>query len=270
VLTWVDHALFAVLAVLFPLWAAVFGMRRLRRAARDELPRARMWVYRRAITIQWALALVVAAHWMSQGRAWSELGLGLRFTPGLGGVLVGLLIVAIPIVRQRRQAMRDEEMLAQVRHQLSRLELLMPHTPRELSWFYRLSITAGICEELLYRGFMIWYLSHAMGLIPAIVVAGVLFGLAHAYQGTRGMLMTAGVGLFLGGVYLVAGSIYVGMLAHALMDIHSGHLGYVALTRLPEEAPVETSTESAEEAVDEDPAASTPEAGAASAASREI
>jgi membrane protease YdiL (CAAX protease family) len=174
------------------------------------------------------------AWWLSQGRRWSGLGLGVHVTPGLIGILLGLAVMIVLVLRQRRQALHDEQALEQVRGQLARLALLLPTTPRELSWFYALSVTAGLCEELLYRGYMIWYLAHFMGLIPAIGVAALVFGLAHAYQGPRGIAMTAGVGLFLGAAYLVSGSLYAGMLAHALMDLHSGHLGYVALTRAPE------------------------------------
>jgi uncharacterized protein len=237
VTTHVDLAFFVLLAVLFPLWAALFGLRRLRRASLEDLPQARLWLYRRAIVIQWALTFAVLTHWIRQRRTWDELGLGLHVTPGLIGVLVGLAIVSVLILRQRTAAMRDDEALASVRRQLTRLERMLPRSRRELSWFYGLSVTAGLCEEFLYRGYMIWFLTHWMGLIPAVGAGALLFGLAHAYQGPRGMAMTGAVGVFLGALYLVSGSIWLGMIAHALMDAHSGHLGYVALTREPIEVP---------------------------------
>jgi membrane protease YdiL (CAAX protease family) len=231
-----DHVLFAILAVLFPLWAAAFGMRRLRRASAADLPRARLWLYRRAILIQWTLTLAVAAHWFSRDRPIALLGLWPHVTWGLLGVVLGFGIVSYVIVRQRSEALEDDDALARVRERLQRLEILIPRSPLELSWFFALSVTAGICEELLYRGYLIWYLGHWMGLIPSIVVAAVLFGIGHAYQGPRGVLVTAAVGLFLGLVYAISGSLYAGMVLHALMDVHSGHLGYVALSRRPARA----------------------------------
>jgi membrane protease YdiL (CAAX protease family) len=244
VLTPIDHAFFVILAVLFPLWAAAFGMRRLRRASLADLPRARLWLYRRAILIQWSLTVAVSIHWFARGRSLAHLGLWPHVSPGLIGVVLGFAIISYLIVRQRSEALEDDEALAKVRQRLDRLEIMIPRTPHELAWFFALSVTAGLCEELLYRGYLIWYLEHWMGLIPAIVVAAAVFGVGHSYQGGRGILVTAGVGLFLGLVYAIAGSLYAGMVMHALMDIHSGHLGYVALTRAPAwtapEATVET------------------------------
>lgn len=236
-LTFVDHAFFVLLAVFFPIWAAVFGMRQLRRAAWSDLPRARLTLYRRAIAIQWVLTLSLVGYWIARSRSWAELGLVFRVNGGALGVLLGLAIVTGFILWQRRHALRDDDALAVVRRQLGRLELMLPHSPHELTWFYRLSVTAGVCEEVLYRGYVIWYLTHFMALIPAALVGAVMFGVAHSYQGPRGMAVTGAVGAFLGGVFLLTGSLYLGMVAHALMDLHSGHLGYVALTRLPSEPP---------------------------------
>lgn len=249
--TWIDLAFFVLLAVLFPLWAGMFGMRSLRRATWQDLPRARLWLYRRAILIQWTLTTAVIVWWFREHRLASELGLGFQVTPGLIGVLVGVTIIAAMIVRQRTRALGDDESLAHVRHQLARLELMLPRSRGELAWFYGLSVTAGLCEELLYRGYLIWFLTHWLGLFPAVGVAGLLFGLAHAYQGPRGMALTAGVGLFLGGIYLVTGSLYVGMVVHALMDVHSGHLGYVALSRRASQSALDGTTADAERATDE-------------------
>jgi membrane protease YdiL (CAAX protease family) len=189
------------------------------------------------------ITLALAFYWARQLRTWAELGLVFHFNGGTLGVLVGLAVVAIVIVRQRVHALHDDEALDHVRHQLARLELMLPHSREELGWFYRLSITAGVCEEVLYRGYLIWYLAHAMGLIPAMLVGAVMFGVAHAYQGPRGMLVTAAVGAFLGGVFLVSGSLYLGMVVHALMDVHSGHLGFVALTQPAHEPPDEWSAD---------------------------
>jgi len=109
----------------------------------------------------------------------------------------------------------------------------MPHTPTELRRFYGLSVTAGVCEELLYRGFLIAYLVHWFGLIPAAGISAVIFGLGHLYQGWRGVLTTGAVGAFLAAVYLLTGSLLASMVLHALMDVHSGNLAFHAFTREP-------------------------------------
>ena len=240
---WLDHAIFAFLAAFLPIWAITFGFRRLKRATVDELPRVRLSVYRRAMVMEWTLSALVLALWAWRGRGWETLGIVPRLTPGLIGVAAGLAIVVIYLFRQRSKALADDESLSRIRDQLRRLELMLPHTAEELRIFYRLSVTAGVCEELLYRGFLLWYLGHWFGPLPAVGVGAVLFGIGHSYQGTRGILLTAAVGAFMGAIYLVTGSIVAPMVIHALMDIHSGHLAYVAFRRereaLAEPPPIE-------------------------------
>jgi membrane protease YdiL (CAAX protease family) len=111
---------------------------------------------------------------------------------------------------------------------------------RERSWFFALSGTAGVCEEALYRGFLIWYLlawawlvtPHQAFLVAAIG-SSLLFGAGHAYQGVRGALLTAAVGGFLAAVYWITRSLFAGMVIHALMDLHAGYLSHLAYRRAP-------------------------------------
>jgi membrane protease YdiL (CAAX protease family) len=226
-----DHALFVVLAVLFPLRAGTFGFRRIQLASPDERPRVRVSVYRQAMVIQWGLALAALGLWVANAREWAGLGLVLHDGWGLRGVVVGMLVMGFAIVRQRRGALADDDALARLRGRMSRLELMLPHSREELSLFFKLSFTAGICEELLYRGYLIWYLSHWLSFYPAAALASLLFGIGHVYQGWRGVITTGFVGAFLAAVYLITGSLYAGMVMHALMDAHSGHLMQAAYAR---------------------------------------
>lgn len=236
--TWFDHALFLILALFAPVWAAAFSMRRLQRAARCDVPRVRRSVYRIATIVQWSLSGLLLVLWIAAARPWTGLGLVPRATWGLAGVTLGVLVIVYYALRQRAQILADDDSLAEVRGKLRRLERMMPRTPGELHAFYGLSVTAGVCEELLYRGFLIWYLVHWFGLFPAAAISAVIFGFGHLYQGWRGVLTTGAVGAFLAGVYLLTGSLFASMVIHALMDLHSGNLAFHAYAREPVE-PVE-------------------------------
>src|SRR5689334_11114861 len=105
-------------------------MRRLRSATGDlGALRRKLWV--RAIATQWGLVAIVAMLWITQHRALSELGLDLKPTPGLLGVLVGLATIISLVVRQRAGLTNDEELRQRIRERLAPVERLMPRGPRE-------------------------------------------------------------------------------------------------------------------------------------------
>ena len=233
---WLDHLLFLVLAVLVPLGDRRLGFRRLAAAAEEDVPPARAALYRNTLALLWGLAAALALLWLATGRPWSDLGLVPRPTGGLGGVMLGVAVIAGVLARQSRFAPGDVEALAKLRRSAGRLLRMLPVTGRELRWFAGLSVTAGICEEALYRGFLIWYLGAwavlvappAYVFLAAAAASSVLFGLAHAYQGWRNVLVTSLVGGFLAAVVWITGSLYAAMLVHALMDLHAGYTSHAA------------------------------------------
>jgi hypothetical protein len=87
-----------------------------------------------------------------------------------------------------------------------------------------IALSAGIGEELLFRGVIQDGLAGAAGPVIALAVASLLFGLAHAVTPAYFVLATL-MGVYLGGVYLATGNLLVVILAHFLYD-------WVALTWL--------------------------------------
>ena len=227
----IDHIFVVVLVVLFPLRAALSGMRRLRRASPERLPEVRQAVYFEAIALQWLLVAILVVLWVRLHRPWSGLGLIPHLSPGLIGVGVGLVIVVVLLWRQRRAALGSAEMLERLRERMRHLEVMLPHSRDEWHRFIALSFTAGICEEVLFRGYILWYLVHWFGLLPAAGLTAVLFGIGHVYQGPKGILQTGLFGAFLAAVYVLTGSLFMPMVLHTLMDLHSGHMLYRAYQR---------------------------------------
>ena len=60
--------------------------------------------------------------------------------------------------------------------QLRAVEPILPKGAAELRWFTALSLTAGICEEILFRGYLIWYLDSYIGLVGAVILSSIAFG----------------------------------------------------------------------------------------------
>ena len=229
--TGLDHLLALTLAVFFPIRAATFGYRRLVLAPEPRVFQVRGALYRQALAIQWGLAALVGAIWIARGRTADSLGLVVSWSPQFLGMTAVTVIAIGLLMVQNRRGQRDPEVLEAVLKKLGHVERMLPRTPAELGMFKALSVTAGFCEELLYRGFLMWYVTHWLPLVPGLLVVSLLFGFGHSYQGVRGVITTMLVGVVLGLVYLVAGSLLPAMLLHAAGDLHSGTLAYAALSR---------------------------------------
>lgn len=103
------------------------------------------------------------------------------------------------------------------------LEYLVPQTSVEKVWYVGVSVTAGICEEFVFRGFLIAALRVATGSLGAAALLSALaFGIAHAHQNAAGALRATLLGLVLTAPLILTGSLYPGIAAHALVDLIAG------------------------------------------------
>ena len=101
-------------------------------------------------------------------------------------------------------------------------DAMLPTTPAARRGWAGLSLSAGVTEELTYRGLVVLVLTLAVPGLPhaaVVAVAAVLFGLAHWYQGRLGMLATGALGAVLTQLYLTTGSLLLPMVLHVLIDL---------------------------------------------------
>ncbi|MGB6133936.1 MAG: CPBP family intramembrane glutamic endopeptidase [Acidobacteriaceae bacterium] len=100
---------------------------------------------------------------------------------------------------------------------------LAPHSAVELLVWIGLALSAGFCEEFVFRGYFLRQFSsplHAVWL--GVLVSSLLFGIAHGYQGIGGMLSIAVYGAIFCVLALLRSSLRPGMIAHAWQDIFTG------------------------------------------------
>jgi membrane protease YdiL (CAAX protease family) len=108
--------------------------------------------------------------------------------------------------------------------ELGDLVYFVPGTVRQFRFFASLSVTAGVVEEIVYRGFVIWYLTIFMPGWAAVILSSLFFGLGHSYQGKSGAVRTGLVGLVFAVLYVVSGSIWLPIVGHAIFDILQGRM----------------------------------------------
>src|SRR5271166_2802870 len=217
-----QHVLVFVMVAVVPLWDR-YEIPRLK-ASRD--PRKKLKFYWR----------VIAAEWVCTAVAYLALGFGTLFTirpvPGEIGWLTGSLgrsvvlglftAIAIALLAPAIMALWNETIRTKAAKAAQALSFLIPSSNEERRWWWLLCITAGVCEELLYRGFLLHYLHTApfhLGLSWALVVAALIFGIGHLYQGVKPALGTAVLGFVLGAVFVATGSLLIPIIAHAMLDL---------------------------------------------------
>ena len=230
-MTLLDHGIIFVIAIVYPV-AGFIGFRRLlqRVAAGESVNRSQL--YRNTALGHWTLFFVCIAIWAGAGRPWAALGFSLQldlwFALGAALTVAGIVVLVMQL-RQVRSASTDE--IDSTREKFGKLSIILPQNGNELARFYGLSITAGIVEEVLWRGFLIWYLGQFMPLWAAAIISAIGFGLAHAYQGLAQLPQITAVGAAFSGLYLLTGSIWLPIVLHAAVDILQGRLAYDVLYR---------------------------------------
>jgi hypothetical protein len=111
---------------------------------------------------------------------------------------------------------------------LGRNVSMLPQRGIELTFWIALSVTAGICEETIFRGYLQRQFMALTKSAPAgILLSAATFGGAHAYQGFRMMILIALYGAMFGILAYWRGSVRPAMIAHAWQDSLNGVLAIV-------------------------------------------
>jgi membrane protease YdiL (CAAX protease family) len=98
----------------------------------------------------------------------------------------------------------------------------------EISLWILLSISAGVCEEIVFRGYLQRQFQAATrSIVAAVITQGAIFGLAHTYQGWKQVIVIAVLGILYGALVAWRRNLHASMLAHAWSDIFEGWLRFL-------------------------------------------
>ena len=137
----------------------------------------------------------------------------------LEGLAAGILIA---LILPAMLALWNKKIRTQAGKAARKLAFMLPSTGEERRWWWLVGISAGICEEIVYRGFLLHYfhgLPFHWSLTWALVGSSVCFGVGHLYQGLAGAVQTFVIGFLLGAIFLVTGNLLLPVGLHTIMDL---------------------------------------------------
>lgn len=202
-------------------------------ARRRPLLRAGHWGIKRREyfeTVLWLAGMGVSTLlvWAMARRDFAALGL----TVALSWKSIVTLAVAAGgttvLFFQVRGVRHDVRAQDAVRRALAPVREYLPASPGQLQLFRVVSVSAGIGEELFYRGFLIWYFGQFMAPVGAVLASSALFALAHVMHGAAATVRAGLMGLVLAGLFVFSGALWASILLHTAVDLSSGELAIAA------------------------------------------
>jgi len=134
------------------------------------------------------------------------------------------MIVAFLVSSKHRE--RRNKVLAQKAQGTDYYDLVIsrvmtPKSKKEKRWWLPLSLSAGICEEIIFRGafvFLVASIFPNFSIFTVFAIMVVIFGLCHFYQGVKGLIITTLAGAFFTLIYIASGSLILVAAIHFITD----------------------------------------------------
>lgn len=220
-----DYILIAVLAVFVPVHGYI-ETAKLKAQFADETPGILRKIYIQTLSQLWVLAMAVVSVWLFYDRPLVDLGFSSNGPSYLLWTWVGVAALCLFLAFQAFIVGVSDKAARSIMRQLDGKDgvlNMMPKTDGDRKVFNLVSVTAGITEEIIYRGYLIWAFSFFMPVWLAALAALAVFMLGHLYQRSLGAVIMVGVnGSALTLAYLISGSLLPAMVLHIAMDLASG------------------------------------------------
>jgi hypothetical protein len=108
------------------------------------------------------------------------------------------------------------------------VDSLLPQSLLEVLIWIATSITAAICEEMAFRGYVQRQLHALSGsIVMAVLGQGVVFGFFHFYQGWKNVVVISVLGVLFGILATLRRNLRTNIIVHAWADVWEGWLKFV-------------------------------------------
>jgi membrane protease YdiL (CAAX protease family) len=234
-MTWFDHVVAIIICVFAPVLA--YTSRQVTSEDIQLEPGEKIELYHSNALLLFIFGLVVVTIWRLPGRTLEGLGFDWPIwnTDVLLLILAVILFYTLDLFFQYGIKRWREKTLQQKNQTLT----FIPADQNELLHFLLLALAAGICEEIIFRGYIIQYITwwtgnSVNGIISACFFASALFAFLHGYQGYRSMIKIFFLAMLFSGIYILSQSLLIVMMIHTIIDVLSGWLGIYILRHLRE------------------------------------
>jgi len=190
--------------------------------------------YYRSIAILWSATLAVFIMCLIGSISFSDIGFRpISFDKNIWFTVITLVLSATLLLYNLHQlimSLTSGKYRASMNEHITNAEginQLLPRSKKEKRLFSLVALTAGVCEEIIYRGFLVFLLQATFPGMPIfliILIPSVLFGLGHFYQGVQGVILTGVLGALLMSLFLVSNSLLFVMILHFIIDFSATFL----------------------------------------------
>jgi len=186
-------------------------------------------LYKQSMILSWIPVLIITTVILLDGYTLSSLGLSLKLKKdncfSKWVVIITLvscivyfcyliyIIVAVKLDRKKKAKYAKEIP--------NELKVVLPVTQKEKKWWKAMALSAGITEELQYRGYLFFaipLLFPKCSIWVVWILSSLIFGIGHVYQGKEAIKPLL-AGFYFGFVYVALGSIIPTILLHFLQDL---------------------------------------------------
>ncbi len=175
------------------------------------------------------MALIIIIVWQLYQRPFTELGFISPINAGRSTpwwmIFLFIGLYAMDII----YSITDKTQLTKTKEQLEEQTPFMPTQLKDLPAYIIMCVSAGVFEEIVFRGYLIGFFKTIFAGIPAaaawaVLTPALIFSIAHYYQGTRAVFKILVLSLLFGMIFWHSGSLWGVMIIHFFVDLIGGLL----------------------------------------------
>jgi uncharacterized protein len=221
--SWLDHLIAFLLLVVLPITSVRSGSIE---GVDLDLPPKKHLYYTNGLALIIAGSVILTI-WNVHRRPWDSLGIDwiIPSPIALVALAISVFIYSIDLWWNVRQSKSNDDEVAD-----KSMRSIIPLTRIDFQHYIFLAVAAGVCEEIIYRGFLIPYVMHWFSSLSfaqwiAIGLPALSFGISHLYQGWAAVVKIVIIAICLGTIFYYSESLIIVIVLHILIDLASGYVG---------------------------------------------